>query len=113
MTNQLVPCGYLRTQGEKYFLIHLSPLDPEWKGIEGKSFLAVPDDRDKPTGESVNVGTPDSPEFKHVFPCPRLVVATNYSVEYAVSIPPIECRNPEDVLDTLFEELVDKQGALS
>lgn len=104
-TNSITPCGYVRTQGEKYFLINPCPADPEWKG-EGKSFLVVPDDRDRNRDSFINTGTGDDPIFQHVFPCPRLIVTTNYSVEYDVSIPPIFCRRPVDVQDKQFDELV-------
>lgn len=107
-TKQFYPIGYLRTQGQQYFLINPNP---DREGDVGKSFLVVPNNIDV-GAEVFNMGTTEKPVWKHIYPCPRIVVATDFSYEFDVTIKPILCKKAEVLDEFLFDDMVNKQGAL-
>ena len=88
---EVQPCGWLHTQGEKFFLLRPYPITGDsWERDSMARFLVVPyieyEDKD------INRYEPnDQGSMKYVYPHARHVVASGFVLEYQADMPIILC----------------------
>jgi len=90
---EVQPCGWLHTQGKKFFLLRPYPITgDDWESDSMARFIAVPYVEFADAKETVQRGD----RFKVIYPHARHVVASGFALEYQANMPTILCETVKE-----------------